>query len=262
MKKIGLICLAVVVALGGLGAAYAMWADTVVVTTTVNTGSVSVSLVDQVSNDPAPRGVPGDSASYFQGSLDPEEEGVWDLATKTWSLDRWPKNVASTDCAIAPSGEFMVITITNGYPSYWGSVLVGVQNTGTIPVKPLGIKLLSVSQDGTVIAPTDLNFVPYDPSDPAAWDGRLLFDTEYYLDQNDPYYGPELGEVESLEDPLGTPFRDYDEAITFIISSENIAQIEPGGTCYFDVTMHVEQAAHQLSQYDFTFKLEFCNWNE
>ena len=46
MKKIGLLCLALVLALGALGVGYAMWQDTVTIEGTVNTGSVDLDIVE------------------------------------------------------------------------------------------------------------------------------------------------------------------------------------------------------------------------
>jgi len=48
-KKIGLLCLALVLALGALGVGYAKWTDTVNITGHVNTGNVDIE-VDSVSN--------------------------------------------------------------------------------------------------------------------------------------------------------------------------------------------------------------------
>lgn len=44
MKKIGLLCLALVLALGALGVGYAMWWDEVTIEGTVNTGNVEISI--------------------------------------------------------------------------------------------------------------------------------------------------------------------------------------------------------------------------
>jgi hypothetical protein len=44
MRKIGFICLAVVLAMGALGVGYAMWWDEVKIEGTVNTGSVEISI--------------------------------------------------------------------------------------------------------------------------------------------------------------------------------------------------------------------------
>lgn len=48
MKKIGLICLALVFALGALGVGYAMWTDTITIDGTVKTGSVNI-IVEEYS---------------------------------------------------------------------------------------------------------------------------------------------------------------------------------------------------------------------
>ncbi|NQT31570.1 MAG: hypothetical protein HQ588_04475 [Deltaproteobacteria bacterium] len=45
MKKIGLLCLALVLALGALGVGYAAWTDSIDITGTVNTGSVEIDIV-------------------------------------------------------------------------------------------------------------------------------------------------------------------------------------------------------------------------
>jgi predicted ribosomally synthesized peptide with SipW-like signal peptide len=47
MKKVGLICLALVVTLGGLGIGYAAWTDEVTIDGTVNTGSLDIEVVNQ-----------------------------------------------------------------------------------------------------------------------------------------------------------------------------------------------------------------------
>jgi len=44
MKKIGLLCLALVLSLGALGVGFAMWQDTVTIEGTVNTGSVDLDI--------------------------------------------------------------------------------------------------------------------------------------------------------------------------------------------------------------------------
>lgn len=46
MKKIGLICMALVLALGALGVGFAMWSDTITIDGTVNTGNVDIVVTD------------------------------------------------------------------------------------------------------------------------------------------------------------------------------------------------------------------------
>jgi predicted ribosomally synthesized peptide with SipW-like signal peptide len=45
MKRLGILFLVLVIALGGIGAAFAAWTDTVTITGTVNTGSVDLEVV-------------------------------------------------------------------------------------------------------------------------------------------------------------------------------------------------------------------------
>jgi predicted ribosomally synthesized peptide with SipW-like signal peptide len=45
MKKIGLLCLALVLALGALGVGYAAWTDTITISGTVNTGTLNIDPV-------------------------------------------------------------------------------------------------------------------------------------------------------------------------------------------------------------------------
>jgi len=75
MKKIGLICLALVMALGGLGVGYAMWSDTLTITGNVNTGEVVVEFTSQYDNDDSHQ-------------LDPKEAGSWSgflAASPVWA---------------------------------------------------------------------------------------------------------------------------------------------------------------------------------
>jgi predicted ribosomally synthesized peptide with SipW-like signal peptide len=46
MRKVGLIALALILALGSLGVGYAMWSDTVTINGTVNTGNVDLDIVE------------------------------------------------------------------------------------------------------------------------------------------------------------------------------------------------------------------------
>ena len=45
MKKIGLLALAIVLALGALGIGYAAWTDTITINGTVNTGTVDINAI-------------------------------------------------------------------------------------------------------------------------------------------------------------------------------------------------------------------------
>ena len=244
MKKIGLISLALVMALGMLGAVYAMWSEELTIEGTVTTGTVDVEF-SQYSNDAGPHGTAG-AGGFFTGNFDPEVPGTWDPATQTWCGDRADKNVGSTDCALTP--DTLTITVDNAYPCYFGSILYDIHNVGTIPVKVISWELISVSKNAqTMTLTTPLALTP------CTW---------YYVNVDatpptvrgsatPPPAGAEAGEdfafhlSEYPEDPL------YD-----------LAQIDPGEVGYGDVTVHLEQDAEMDTIYDFTIKVTVCNWNE
>ena len=130
MKKIGILALVLVLALGSLGIGYAMWSDTLTIKGDVSTGEVSVSIESQYDND-------------IMSQNDPCEPGSWDVSgTPKWMGDRYTKHVASTTSTYDQAdGEWGKIIITNGYPCYWGSVIWDVENDGTIPVKLWSVTL-------------------------------------------------------------------------------------------------------------------------
>ena len=150
MKKIGLLCLALVLALGALGVGYAMWDDTLQIEGEVNTGELSVIFESQYDNDPSDN--------------DPKEAGSWNLTTLAWEGARWDKNVASTTSTFDDKSARIVVTL--GYPCYWGSVLWDVHNVGTIPAKLHSVTLTNLSKQ----------LVDY-PMNKA-----LDIDTRYYVD--------------------------------------------------------------------------------
>jgi hypothetical protein len=108
MKKIGLICLALVLALGTLGVGFALWSDSLYLEGTVETGTVNASW----------------TACYcFDTGLDPNPDG-----------SNKGKDVGSTVCQIDPEDPHVLhVTVTNAYPSYWNDCEVEFTNTGTIP---------------------------------------------------------------------------------------------------------------------------------
>ena len=235
MKKIGLLCLALVLALGSLGIGYAMWSETLTVTGYVGTGWVDVNFHSQYDND--------------INSNDPMEAGSWSgfvAGTPVWSGARGNKNVASTTSsftwAIKPStdGNFATLTIANGYPCYWGSVVWDVQNDGSIPVKLHSVNLVELSRNAQSV-----------------WTGSIPLDigTLYFVDTAPP----------NIDETL-----DAGDDFSFILSEKWTDQIDPvsmvgalhNGLGYLDVTVHVEQDAEQKMNYDFVIEYVFANWNE
>lgn len=137
MRKIALVGLSLVLALGAIGAAYAAWTDQVTITETISTGEVLVGILDVGTDDEGPAGIPGDPGSYFVGSLDPG----WQMGMAV----RYDKNVASCesenltpvlDASGNQTGFYAEVleTIENAYPSYAPTVYIQIANLGTIPV--------------------------------------------------------------------------------------------------------------------------------
>jgi len=101
VKKIGLICLAVVLSLGAMGAALAYWSDTLTINGSVTTGTFDTNFTAATCTD---------------------NEGTGpDVGT-----------CGVTDTLPAKS---FTVTIGNGYPCYQCTVNYTITNSGTIPAK-------------------------------------------------------------------------------------------------------------------------------
>ena len=99
MKKIGILALAFVFALGALGVGYASWSKTLSVNASVETGSVNAEW-------------------YFVGCFDIEDK---DVGTTTAWID-------------GADPQILHFSIDNGYPCYIGDCEVEFRYTGTVPV--------------------------------------------------------------------------------------------------------------------------------
>jgi predicted ribosomally synthesized peptide with SipW-like signal peptide len=125
MKKLGLICLVLCVALASLSVAYASWSQNLTVNGKVSTGTFDVQFQQAVSND-------GTRLS------DPTVQGSWSWTGGTLAATNWTgaraTDKASTTVSGAGSGT-LTITISSAYVGYWSSVGCTLKNTGSIPIK-------------------------------------------------------------------------------------------------------------------------------
>lgn len=104
--KVGIICLALVLALGILGVGFAAWSDTLYIHGSVETGHVDVEFV------PPPGG--GDLSSDPQGANDTTlalDGGFLNLR-----IEQQDKDVGTTEVEIHDSNKAATVNITNGYP--------------------------------------------------------------------------------------------------------------------------------------------------
>lgn len=141
MKKVVMIGMVLVLALGMLGAAYAAWTDQVVIKEVVNTGEVLVGIWDLGTDDSGPLPIPGQPDTYTN---DPDNN---DPGLQDGILMRYDKNVAQAlslndgepvihaDGTVADSYvKSITEVINNGYPSYAPTITIEIANLGTIPV--------------------------------------------------------------------------------------------------------------------------------
>ena len=137
MKKIGLLCLALVLALGALGVGYAHWTDTVYINQIVETGSVKVGVY----------GVATDPVEY-------EEKDVCQV-TVNHDTYKFDKEIEPGDLhmgsLIGPGiysfYESVTVNITNYYPGLTILEDFYIGNAGSIPVK-LNVNMAVVDPDG------------------------------------------------------------------------------------------------------------------
>jgi hypothetical protein len=143
MKKFGLLCLAIVLALGALGVGYAAWTDTIFIEGSVQTGSVCISIQDgsweevggcpdkqwttwELLDVPDPDVTSCPPGYHFVGighPAPPEDKCVADVSFNPVDSDgdgNWDE---------------LEVTINNAYPHLLVDVSFWVCNCGTIPLK-------------------------------------------------------------------------------------------------------------------------------
>jgi len=101
LGKTGIICLALVLALGTLGAAFAQWTETLTISSPISTGCLQLALTNSSCSD-----------NYPYGTL-----------------------ITCTQTDGGPEYNFteFTIAVTDAYPGYVGRCTFDVTNAGTIP---------------------------------------------------------------------------------------------------------------------------------
>jgi hypothetical protein len=136
MKKIVFVSLALVLALGGLGVGYAMWSDTVTVTTNMATGSVGIEITGQLmtDDDAPPPYYPTATPDYTcRNAFAGPAPYFWEMGDNPLYPDEVPKNVSWGECSF--KGDTMTAVLHDTYPSNFHEITLYVGNTGTVPVK-------------------------------------------------------------------------------------------------------------------------------
>jgi len=128
MKRIGLLALALVLALGALGVGYAAWTDTITITGTVNTGSVDLQVVNY-------------SGTWVYKVVENKDypDEIW--VYHGWATVPFAPPAGAIEPAVAyavalPDGEdAVVVTFSNAFPLEALTADILVHYDGTIPVK-------------------------------------------------------------------------------------------------------------------------------
>jgi hypothetical protein len=105
MKKVGLLALAMVMALGALGVAYAVWAQPLFIDGTVNMGYIAAEF------------------NSFEAPID-------DYAVVTPAIG---KSGAKINNSLYELADKLTINIEDAYPNYSGIVWFEIKNNGTVP---------------------------------------------------------------------------------------------------------------------------------
>lgn len=121
MKRIGLLCLAMVLALGTLGVGYALWWDEVTIEGTVDTGTVRIGIVKA-------------EATLYQD----KEVATVDI--------RFEGEIGPWDCPTPPGAEpfvyeRLVVTIEDAFPCLTVDVEFYVGSRSTVPVHITGLNM-------------------------------------------------------------------------------------------------------------------------
>jgi len=156
MRKLGLVFLVLVLALGALGVGYAKWSDTVVINGSISSGEVCLEW----------------TGAY--GSKDPCTP-----PTKDWTCDPGFTNICQGDkdigctTVVMEDEDTISVTLDSVYPCYFNEISSHIHNCGTIPVK---------------IAPAILSYP--DPANPGETiEVELEFGKIAYIAGDDQYGG-------------------------------------------------------------------------
>jgi hypothetical protein len=160
MKRFGLLCLVLVLALGSIGVGYAMWSDTISIDGTVSTGSVCLGIVPgtwaEINTCPASEFAAFPDRNWSNWIYAPGSESCppnytfglvrpctnKDVAYVTFvAMQADGTVIPNPEAPEAPIVEKLKVIVHNAYPHWYGRITFDFYNCGTIPLhfKPLVI---------------------------------------------------------------------------------------------------------------------------
>lgn len=239
--RIGIVFMLLVMAVALTGMGYGLWAQTLTISETVNTGSVSLEYTLAFTNDD---GIPTDvsfdpddnNASSTQifdfnatsSSADPLEPGPF-VGSPFSTTTRYDKDVGECSAQVSLP-DTATLTKSNVYPSYHCTAWFDIVNNGSVPVKIKSITLDILASPGTS---TKVN--------PLA--GAIAID----LDNDD-------GDNILATEP------DVEVSVLDVLLCQQIDPQDPATRVTID--QHVLQDAPQGAFLLYTVKIEMAQWNE
>ncbi len=150
MRRIGLLTMALVLALGSLGVAYAAWTDEITIEGTVNTGSVELNVVDY-------------SGSAIYKDLETDEMVSWHgwMGDDPYADDAnyWPVASASARAGEGDEAD-IVVSFENAFPCETLMADFLLHYNGSVPAK-LYAEVTDVTGDQALIDNLDVQFMAW-----------------------------------------------------------------------------------------------------
>jgi hypothetical protein len=137
LRKVGLLILALVIALGTLGVGYAKWSDTVAINGSVRSGNLCMQWFRGNNLDP-----------LTPPTLDPKYD------PDSFMQQYWDKNVAYTTVSLSSDKKIVDVTVTDAYPGYFNDLEMEYINCGSIPFKVQNFSIIPDPDYPFTIDPT------------------------------------------------------------------------------------------------------------
>jgi hypothetical protein len=155
LKRIGVLALALVIALGSLGVAYSAWTDSVYVLGTVNTGTLCFSIQDNSWGEVAGTDCPDQNWTgwAYDGVTVSCPEGYHFTGIVNAPEDKCVATVIIDPVATDGNNiDKLIITINKGYPYLLMNISFSVYNCGTTPIT---VKVPVFDQDPSLLIEFD-----------------------------------------------------------------------------------------------------------
>jgi len=254
MKKIGLICLAVVLTLGIAGVGFGWWSETLDIgQNPINTGNLDAIFRQAVSNDDGSVCPRFCIDGYWLANVDTGDNDDDPTACQTMgvAVGRTANIATTTVTGAHPQGsqntfnigttsqyQKLTVTMSNVYPCYYATIFFNILNAGTVPCKVKSVKLVEVSVGGSPTGSPNLDMVVcttyYVDADTGNVDTTLDAGDDFSIHLSD--------DKNTLYDVMGTPFQAIDTAAG-------------------DLCIHVEEGAEENAIYDFTVEIAVVPFN-